>query len=110
MKMDGNFLRYSALDAACTLEVHNGFWDDMGEFQAANDMTMNILPVLMFMQTRGIKINKAALDETKVDVLQSAAEKQEELNGLCGRAINVNSPKDCQAYFYNELGIPPYLS
>lgn len=108
MKMDGNFLRYSALDAACTLEVHNGFWEDMGEFQAANDMTMNILPVLMFMQTRGIKINKAALDETKVDVLQSAAEKQEELNGLCGRAINVNSPKDCQAYFYDELGIPPY--
>ena len=108
MKMDGNFLRYSALDAACTLEVDNGFWDDMGEFRAANDMTMNILPVLMFMQTRGIKINKAALDETKVDVLQSAAEKQEELNGLCGRAINVNSPKDCQAYFYDELGIPPY--
>ncbi len=109
MRMDEKFLKYSALDAACTLEVHDGFWDDLSPtFQAANDMTMNILPVLMFMQTRGIKVNRDALSETKVDVLNSAAEKQEELDGLCGRPLNVNSPKDCQAYFYDELGIPPY--
>lgn len=109
MRMDDNFLRYSALDAACTLEVHNGFWGMLEpQFTAANDMTMNILPVLMFMQTRGIKVNKAALDDTKVDVLEKAAELQEELNEKCGRALNVNSPKDCQAYFYDELGIPPY--
>ncbi len=108
MRMDENFLNYAALDAACTMEVHNGFWHDLGIFKPANDMTMEILPVLMFMQTRGIRVNKAALDETKVDVLKAAAEKQEELNGICGRELNVNSPKDCQSYFYDELGIPPY--
>ncbi len=108
MRMDENFLRYSALDAACTLEVHNGFWNDLDSYQPANDMTMGILPVLMFMQTRGIRVNKAALDETKVDVLKAAAEKQEELNGICGRELNVNSSKACQSYFYDELGIPPY--
>ncbi len=97
MRMDDNFLRYAALDAACTMEVHDGFWHDLGKFQPANDMTMNILPVLMFMQTRGILVNKAALDETKVEVLRAAAEKQEELNAICGHELNVNSPKACQA-------------
>jgi DNA polymerase-1 len=71
-------------------------------------MTIDIFPVLMFMQTRGIKLNRDALDETKIEVIQAAKERQEELNALCGRALNVNSPKDCQAYFYGELGIPPY--
>lgn len=109
MRMDENFLRYSALDSACTLEAHDKFWVDITPtFAPANDMTMNILPVLMFMQTRGIKVNRTALDETKVEVLNSAAEKQSELDAICGRKLNVNSPKDCQAYFYDELGIPPY--
>lgn len=108
MQMSEDFLRYSALDAACTMEVKNGFWADMKDYQRAYDMTIKIFPVLMFMQTRGIKANKAALDETKIEVLKSAAEKQEELDALCGRPLNVNSPKDCQAYFYDELGIPPY--
>ena len=109
MKMDENFLRYSALDSACTFQAHELFWPDLDEgFRAAYDMTLNIFPVLTFMQTRGIKVNRIALDDTKVDVLRAAAEKQEELNGICGRTINVNSPKDCQSYFYGELGIPPY--
>lgn len=109
MKMDSVFLRYSALDAACTKEAHDAFWPELaGGFESAYAMTVNIFPVLMFMQTRGIKVNRTALAETKTDVLASAAEKQEELNELCGRALNVNSPKDCQSYFYGELGIPPY--
>ena len=69
---------------------------------------MNILPALMYLQTRGIKVDKEALGQTKIEVLKTAGEKQEELNAACGRALNVNSPKDCQNYFYNELGIPPY--
>jgi hypothetical protein len=43
MKMDANFLTYSALDAACTLEIHDAFWDDLvPTFVDANDMTMNV--------------------------------------------------------------------
>lgn len=109
MRMDENFLRYSALDSACTFEIHSKFWEELEPtYMPANDLTMNILPVLMFMQTRGILVNKPALNETKIEVLESAKKKQEELDGLCGRHLNVNSPKECQAYFYDELGIPPY--
>lgn len=108
--MSEDFLRYAALDAACTLEIHNKFWHDLGRFQPAVDLTMRLFPVLMFMQTRGIKVNKQALIETRKDVAEDITSKQEELNLLCGRALNVNSPKDCQSYFYNELGIKPYVN
>lgn len=103
------FPKYSALDAACTFEIYKSFWHDLiPTYESAYRMTVNLFPVLMFMQTRGILINRVALEETKVDVLKSAAEKQEELNNLCGRTLNVNSSKDCQKYFYFELGINPY--
>jgi len=109
MKMDEDFLRYSALDAACTLEIYNAFWDDLTpNFNKAYDLTIRLFPVLMFMQTKGIKVDHANMEITKQQVLKSAEEKQLELNNLCGRVLNVNSSPDCQRYFYSELGIPAY--
>lgn len=109
--MDAQFLTYSALDSACTLECRNGFWDDLANgFEPAYHMTIDLFPVLMFMQTRGIRVDLTAMETVKVDIQRTAAEKQEELNRLCGRELNVNSPKDCQSYFYVELGIAPYYN
>lgn len=110
--MNADFLTYNALDSACTIQCHNAFWPDLEPqgFLPAYNMTVDLLPALMFMQTRGIKVNHAELEITKQEVLKSAAEKQDELNRLCGRELNVNSSKDCQTYFYVELGIPPYYN
>lgn len=109
--MDRNFLHYNALDAACTLEVHNAIWGDLADgYGPAYVMTTDLFPVLIYMMTRGIKIDLVALEATKQEILITAHEKQEELNRLCGRALNVNSSKDCQTYFYVELGIPPYYN
>lgn len=110
MKMTKDFLEYAALDAVCTKEIHDNFWPDLGKFQTAVDLTMRLLPVLMFMQTRGIKVNKSALADTRKDVAEDIRINQEELNILCGRPLNVNSSKDCQSYFYSELGIKPYTN
>lgn len=108
---NNDFLTYNALDAACTLEIHNACWSDLHpSYEPAYQMTIDLFEPLMFMQTRGLKVNMTALEATKVDVLKSAGTKQEELNKLCGRTLNVNSPKDCQNYFYIELGIPPYYN
>lgn len=109
--MTEQFLRYNALDSACTLEIHNAIWSDVqGEFARSYQLTTDLFPVLMFMQTRGVKVSHDLLDQTKADVLRSAAEKQKELDTLCGRPLNVNSPADCKKYFYIELGIPPYYN
>lgn len=110
--MNQEFLTYNALDAACTLEIHDQVWPDMhdGGYFPAYKMTTDLFPVLMFMMTRGLSIDKDALEITKQEILQGAATRQAELNALCGRELNVNSPKDCQQYFYVELGIPPYYN
>lgn len=110
--MNNSFLEYNCLDAACTLQARDAFWPDLasGGFQPAYDMTIDLLPVLSFMQTRGIKVDHTALQQTRTEILKSAATKQEELNGLCGRELNVNSPNECKKYFYIELGIPPYYN
>lgn len=107
-KMDEQFLRYSALDSACMMEIHNKFWDDIAEegYTKTYDMTMALMPVLSFMQYRGMKVNHKLLSETKQEVLQSAAEKQQELDALVGHPLNVNSSKQCANYFYVELGLP----
>lgn len=110
MRMTKDFLEYAALDAVCTKEIHDNFWPDLGKFQTAVDLTMRLFPVLMFMQTRGIKVNKAALADTRRDVAEDIKKHQEELDLLCGRSLNVNSSKDCQSYFYSELGIKPYTN
>jgi DNA polymerase-1 len=106
-----DFLRYNALDACCTLEIHNSIWDDLNEgYHPANDMTIALLDPLIFMMSRGIAIEHEALEITKNDITRSINEKQAELDALCGRPLNVNSPKDCQRYFYIELGITPYYN
>lgn len=108
-QVDETFLRYSALDSACMMEIHDAIWEDLDhEFAKTYQMTEALFPVLMFMQTRGVRTSQALLEETKRDVLRKSAEKQEELDRLCGRPLNVNSPAQCKQYFYEELGIPPY--
>ena len=109
--MDSKMLEYNALDSACTLQCKESFWPDLSEgFYPAYDMTVDLFPVLIFLQTRGIKVDMSALVTTRDEIIATAATKQEELNVICGRELNVNSSKDCQQYFYVELGIPPYYN
>ena len=111
MKMDDAFLRYSALDSACMMEIHNKIWGMLGNgYKDTYRMTMDLLPVLIFMQTKGMKVNHTLLAETRVEVLEKASLLQAELDALVGAPLNVNSSKACANYFYVTLGIAPILS
>lgn len=107
-----SLLTYNALDAACTKEIWEPISKDIDPqgYRWAYDTTLSLYEPLMFMMTRGIKVDFAGLEITKRDILAKQAECQEELNRLCGRELNANSPKQVQAYFYVEKGIPPYYS
>lgn len=106
--MDETFLRYSALDSACMMEIHNNFWEQFTQegYIPTYQMTLDLFPVLTFMQTKGMKVNHFLLEETKQEVLNKAAEYQLELNKLVGYPLNVNSSKQCAEYFYQKLGFP----
>lgn len=110
--MDFNLLTYNALDGACTVEVADQVFPDLrnGGFYPAYERTARIFEPLIFIMTRGIKVDFDALRATKNNIELDIAAKQETLNKMCGRALNVASPKDCQKYFYVEKGIKPYIS
>lgn len=112
MSIDYKLLHYNALDCACTLEAFNGFKDEIDQhgYRWAYDFTMKLYEPLMFMQTRGIKVNFDALEETKKDITAERERLQEELNQLCGFELNVNSPKQCATYFYVTKGATPYTN
>lgn len=110
--MDEQFLRYSALDSACMVEIHDKFWMELAEqgYDKTYQMTLSLMEVLQFMQTRGMKVNHELLNETKREIIEQQKAKQAELDELVGHPLNVNSSKQCASYFYVELGINPIVS
>lgn len=107
--MDNTFLQYNALDSACMLEAHNSFWPTLEKegYLQTYKLTLDLFPVLQFMQEFGMKVNLSLLEETKTEVLAEIDVLQKQLNELVGRVLNVNSSKECILYFYGEMGIPP---
>lgn len=110
--MDLQMLHYNALDCACTLEARNAFWSDMKSqgYGPAYQMTIDLYEPLMFMMTRGIRVDMSALEETKRDIETRKKEAEDEFAKICGPNLNPNSPKQLIQYFYVEKGIQPYLN
>lgn len=109
--MSEQFLQYNVLDSCCTLQARNEFWDELKDgYMPAYQMTMRMLEPLIFMQTRGLKVDLPILEVTKVEIEKALAAKEEELNKVVGRPLNANSPQQVAQYFYIEKGIPPYLN
>ena len=108
--MDNQTLIYNALDSAVTLACHGPLLDEMNRngYDETYQLTANVLPVLFYMACRGIRVDRAKLDEERRRVSVLIDETQAKLDTEVGRPLNVQSPKDCQAYFYGTLGIDPY--
>lgn len=107
---DDKLYVYNSLDSACTFECHNAFWDDLDKegFRSAYDMTIRLFEPLMFMMTRGIKVDHAALEETKRDIVRAREAALVDLRKIVGYELNPASAKQVQHYFYVEKGIEPY--
>ena len=104
------FQRYCGTDAGVALEAWDVLWDEMtkGDFVQTYDMTIGMSDQLAYMSTEGLAVNKKGLAETNAILEKQILEKQQALFEACGRELNVNSSKQCQAYFYEHLGIPAY--
>lgn len=110
--LDYKLLRYNAIDAAATIEIWNAIKGDIDlrGYRPAYDLTMSYFPALMAMQTRGIRVNAGAMEQTKIDITNKRLALQEELNQLCGFELNCNSPKQCAQYFYVTKGRATYYN
>jgi uracil-DNA glycosylase family 4 len=107
-----DFWVYNAKDSAVCLESETSLKAEVQRQgnEAALARQLSIIPSLVYMQAKGIQADKKGMDtaakenEEKIGILQG------ELNLLCGYAINPNSTKQLQDYFYIKKGIKPYVS
>jgi DNA polymerase I-like protein with 3'-5' exonuclease and polymerase domains len=107
------FWRYNAKDAIVALEAWTALEAEMEEYgyRDTYDMTMRCLDPLVFMQTKGFKVDRETLEATKLKVEAELVELRAELDGIAGKdAFNPASPKQCQKYFYGIKGLKPYIN
>ena len=112
MTVDTRLLHYNALDSACTQEIWNAIYPEIDKYSYrwAYDFTMSLFEPLIFMQTKGIKVNFDALEDTKKDIIAAQENAQKELNKICGFELNANSPKQVANYLYITKGISAYYN
>lgn len=107
--MDKTVLIYNGHDCINTYDVAmelRHLVDDT--YMPTYNFTESLLEPLMFMMTRGVKVNFDKLQIVKKEVIAKANLAQEKLNNIAGRELNVNSSKQLKEYFYIEKGITPY--
>lgn len=104
------FLKYCGTDSMVALECWDALEHEMheGGYWATYEMTIDMWDQLSYMSIDGLPVNKAGLKDINVYLEKVIAEKQAALDEACGQALNVNSHKQCAAYFYEHLGIPSY--
>jgi DNA polymerase I-like protein with 3'-5' exonuclease and polymerase domains len=107
------FWQYNCKDSAVCFDA----WDDElgpaleqdGYLQTYNN-TIELFPVILYMQQRGIRVDAARLEETKHEVEAAIEAKTKELDEHAEYPFNPASPKQCVEYFYVTKGITPYIS
>ena len=103
---EDTYWRYNCLDACRTWEIAEVLSSTLPEVGLEHTFEMQMwqfLPVLRMM-LRGVRIDKTAKNNLMMELLEGKAERQQWLNEVLEREININSPKQMQELFYAELG------
>ena len=103
------FMKYNALDAVMAYECAMGIdkqMRDMGLREVYDRLTAPLIPVLMGMQLRGMKIDESCRVEAKAKLEEDMKAAQEELNALVGEEVDAHSPKSLRHLLYEKMGLP----
>ena len=102
---------YNAEDCVRTREV--------GEAEAAVIPSMGLSEVEAFQQqlfwpvlwamNRGVRIDLEARAKMAFELIEELGKRQEFFKYILGHELNPKSPKQTQALFYNDLGLPPIM-
>jgi DNA polymerase I - 3''-5'' exonuclease and polymerase domains len=104
------FQRYCARDACVALEAWDVLSAEMtaGGYWPTYNMTVRMADPLTYMTAHGLAVDREGLANTKARLEASIASKEAELVASSQWDFNPTSPKQCQQYFYDTLGLPPY--
>jgi uracil-DNA glycosylase family 4 len=95
--------KYCCTDSCVTYEIAERHMQAFTPTaQSHFSFNMGLLPAINYMQLRGMRFNKARADELYAATQVKQAEIQLRINIECGKAVNVNSPKQLSNILYNE--------
>lgn len=106
------FYEYNAKDSAVLMEADPNLTQELIKFGnvQAYEFSRRLMEPLLYMATRGIKVNNEKLQEHKKQATKELAIVQKELNEIAGFDFNVASPTQCKKYFYEVKGFKPITS
>ena len=96
---------YNAKDAVVTLEVALRLEEELKTLKLESfffGFVMRLLPVLLKMQMRGMKIDLQGREQIRQELLK----RKSELENAFGSKVNLQSPKQLATFLYEELGLP----
>ena len=104
-------VQYAAADADMTGRLQDtlsGQLDNLGLRPLLDDMEMPLVPVLVTMQSHGIKVDAGALHEMSRDLNQQMQQVEQALYDSIGHTVNINSPQQLSDLLFKELGPAPH--
>ncbi|MBS3734817.1 MAG: DNA polymerase I [Phycisphaerae bacterium] len=100
---------YAAEDADVTFrlaEVLRARLRDEGLATLMGELEMPLLPVLVAMERRGIRVDPTALKRMETELSAQADALRERIVAAAGHEFNVDSPKQLSAVLFDELELP----
>jgi DNA polymerase-1 len=101
---------YAAEDADVTLRLHRVMAPRLAEspelLGVYRDIEMPLVPVLERVEANGVMIDAAELRRQSVDLGRRMLDAQQKATALCGRTLNLDSPKQIGALLFDELRLP----
>lgn len=101
---------YNATDSLICQEAHPKQLAELRKHDnlAAYERQRKLVEPLTYMMERGVRVDRARMEARHQELQFEIQSLQEELNSVAGQALNPNSPKQLQEYFYGKLGQPAY--
>lgn len=101
--------QYNCLDCCVTWTVAQKIekeLKDRGMWNFYNEVIHPAIFALTRMQNRGILINVAERENVRRDTEKLIEDAEKKLEGIAGRELNVNSPKQIKEFVYGDLNLP----
>ena len=101
---------YAAEDADVTLRLHGVLAPQLAEAgleKVFADLEMPLLRILLAMERRGIRIDRAFLGDLELTFREELSDLERRIHAVAGEAFNVQSPQQLQVILFEKLGLEP---
>ncbi len=101
---------YAAEDADVTLRLHQTLSEKLAAYPRLQTLyqtlEMPLLPVLWRMERNGVLVDCDVLAQHSLELSSQICTLEQHAHDLAGQSFNLGSPKQIQAIFYEQMGLP----